>query len=79
LLTFLFAVVQFGETTYEDFQVLPEHGRYLAQIDHHGVIHVHFRADASVEDFVGHMRAKDYDLPTHPPDGTFKKALWMNR
>jgi hypothetical protein len=77
LVTLLFTTTIFGWSVGEDLYVIPNHGRYLLHTDHHGVVHVCFRASTDLEDFVKGMNTRGYSLPDAIPDSTFKKPSWM--
>jgi hypothetical protein len=73
----LFAYLSFAWCTADDLFVIPDHGKQLVQTDHHGVIHVECGSEPRVAEFVAHMAAEGYELPTAPPDWTFKRPAWM--
>lgn len=77
LVTLIFATTIFGWSVGEDLYVIPNHGRYLLQTDHHGVVHVCFLASTDLEDFVKGMDARGFPLPDAVPDSTFKEPSWM--
>jgi hypothetical protein len=77
LLTLLFTTTIFGWSVYEDLYVVPDHGRYLLQTDHHNVIHVIFRSEADVNRWVEEMERRGFALPDEVPDPTFKQPKWM--
>jgi hypothetical protein len=77
LITLLFSTCIFGWSVGEDTYVVPDHGRYLLQTDHHNVIHVVFRNATDVEPFVKQMADWDFPLPDDTPDATFKRPDWM--
>jgi hypothetical protein len=77
LLTLIFATTIFGWSVGEDLYVVPNHARYLLQTDHHEVIHVSFRTDGDLEEFVSGMDARGFPLPDAVPDATFKQPSWM--
>lgn len=73
----LFAFLTFGWCTDDDLFVIPDHGRQIIQTDHHGVVHINCGSESRVFDYVAHMAAAGYELPTEPPDATFKWPAWM--
>jgi hypothetical protein len=77
LLTLLFSTTIFGWTVSEDLYVVPNHGRYLLQTDHHGVIHVSFRSEEDMNRCVIEMERREFPLPDEVPDPTFKQPRWM--
>jgi hypothetical protein len=78
LLTLLFSTTIFGWSVGEDLYVVPDHGTHLLQTDHHGVIHVSFRTEESVNHCVEEMERRGFPLPDEVPDATFKPPRWMN-
>ena len=78
LLTLLFSTTIFGWTVSEDLYVVPNHGRYLLQTDHHGVIHVSFRSEEDMNRCVTEMERREFPLPDEIPDPTFKQPRWMD-
>jgi hypothetical protein len=79
LVTLLFTTTIFGCSVGDDLYVVPEHGRHLLQTDHHGVIHVSFRTDESLNLCVDEMDRRGFPLPSEVPDSTFKQPGWMKR
>ena len=77
LVTLLFSTTVFGWSVCEDLFVVPDHARYIVQTDHHDVIHVRFRSEADLEEFVRGMETREYFLPGDLPDETFKRPSWM--
>src|SRR5262249_59963833 len=77
LVTLLFATTIFGWSVSEDVYVVPDHGRHLLQTDHHGVIHLSFRTEASLDRSIDEMERRGFSLPTELPDSTFKHPGWM--
>lgn len=61
----------------DDICLVPDHGRYLVRLSHHGVIHVECRDPTLVGPLMAHMAAEGYPLPTEVPDETFKIPSWM--
>jgi len=78
LVTLLFSTTIFGSSVGSDLYVVPEHGRHLLQTDHHGVVHVSFRAESDLNDCVAEMARRGFLLPDDVPDSTFKVPRWMN-
>ncbi|HEY2433592.1 MAG TPA: hypothetical protein VGI12_13030 [Vicinamibacterales bacterium] len=79
LLTLLFSTTIFGWSVGEDLYVVPDHGKHLLQMDHHGVIHVSFRTEDSLNVCVEEMERRGFPLPDEVPDATFKQPEWMKR
>jgi len=77
LLTLLFSTTIFGWSVSEDLYVVPNHGRHLLQTDHHGVFHVCFRTEDSLDRCVEEMERRGFPLPGEVPDATFKQPGWM--
>ena len=77
LVTLLFSTTIFGRTVGDDLFVVPDHGRHLLQTDHHGVIHVSFRTEESLNLCVDEMARRGFPLPDEVPDSTFKQPGWM--
>jgi len=77
LVTLIFATTIFGWSVGEDLYVVPNDGRYVLQTDHHEVIHVCFRVESDLADFVKGMEARGFPLPDAVPDATFKQPSWM--
>src|SRR5215217_6185916 len=77
LVALMFVTTIFGSSVGEDLYVVPDHGRYLVQTDHHDVIHVSFRQLADLEHWVQVMDASGFSLPEDVPDATFKQSPWL--
>jgi len=77
LVTLIFSTTIFGWSVGEDLYVVPNDGRSVLQTDHHEVIHVCFRVEDDLEDFVKGMDARGFVLPDVVPDATFKQPSWM--
>ena len=77
LLSLLFTTTVFGWSVGEDLYVLPDHTRYLLQMDHHNVIHLEFRDGDGVAPWVAAMAERGFLLPDELPDETFKHPTWM--
>ena len=77
LVTLLFSTTIFGWSVGEDLYVVPNHGRHLLQTDHHGVIHLSFRTEESLNLCVDEMERRGFSLPGEVPDSTFKQPGWM--
>jgi len=75
--TLLFSTTIFGRSVGDDLYVVPDHGRQLLQTDHHGVIHVSFRSEESLNLCVDEMERREFPLPGEVPDSTFKQPCWM--
>ena len=79
LVTLLFSTTIFGWSVGDDLYVVPNHGRHLLQTDHHGVIHLSFRTEESLNLCVDEMERRGFSLPSEVPDSTFKQPGWMKR
>jgi hypothetical protein len=79
LVAVLYGALAFGWCVDDDLFFVPGHGRQLLQTDHHDVVHFECASDERVQRLVGHMAAAGYELPTEPPDGTFRRPAWMGR
>jgi hypothetical protein len=77
LLAVLFVYMAFGWCVDDDLFFIPNHGRQLLQTDHHDVIHAVCASEGRVLKLVGDMAKACYELPTEPPDWTFKRPAWM--
>jgi hypothetical protein len=62
-----------------DLYVLPFHGRSLMQFSHHDVVHISCPWADGIDAIVAAMSAARCELPTTPPDATFKRPTWMGR
>ena len=49
----------------------------MIKTDHHDVVHVSFRDQATMEKFINTMAEKGFELPEDIPDETFKRPDWM--
>jgi len=78
LLAVLFAYLAFGWGRDDDLFFVPDHGRQLLHTSHHDVIHAQCTSEERVQKLVGHMAKEGYELPTEPPDWTFKRPAWMS-
>ena len=79
LVTLMFSSLVFGWSVGEDLSIVPDHGRYIVQTDHHDVIHVIFRDEEECEPFAEEMESRGFAVPTEAPDATFKAASWMDK
>jgi hypothetical protein len=77
LVTLVFGQAVFGWCVRDDVFVIPDHGRFILEVDHHKVIHVQFRDGTDVARYVDHMAGEKYFLPEEVPDATFKRPEWM--
>jgi hypothetical protein len=77
IVSILFIYLTFGWCVDDDLYFIPERGCQLVQTDHHDVIHVECIEERRMLEFVRHMSQADYELPTEPPDWTFKRPAWM--
>lgn len=73
----LFPYLVFGWCADDDLFFIPGHGRQVIRTDHHDVIEIRCLSEERVRAFVAHMIEEGYDLPTEPPDGTFRWPAWM--
>jgi hypothetical protein len=78
LIAVVFVHLLFGWCVDDDLYFVPNHGRQVLQTDHHGVIHARCRSEARVLELVAHMKEQGYELPTEPPDATFRWPAWMS-
>lgn len=79
LLTVILSTTIFGWSVREDLYVVPDHGTYILQTDHHDVIHVSFRGPEEIGRWISEMAARGFPLPDDLPDATFKWPPWMKR
>jgi hypothetical protein len=77
LLAVLFVYLALGECVGDDLFFIPDHGQQLIQTDHHQVIHAECTSAERVQQSVRHMAEAGYELPSEPPDGTFRRPPWM--
>jgi hypothetical protein len=77
LLAVLFVYLTFGWRTDDDLYFIPDHARQIVQTDHHDVIHVECADEGRALEFVQSMSKAGYELPTEPPDETFRRPAWM--
>ena len=77
LIVLVFSTTIFGWSVHEDLHIVPNHGRFFAQTDHHNVIHVSFRNASDCLQFVNDMEIYGFPLPTELPDATFGRPKWM--
>jgi hypothetical protein len=77
LLAILFSYLAFGWCVRDDLYFVPDHGRQLLMTSHHDVIHAEGLSEERVQWLVADMAEAGYDLPTEPPDWTFKRPAWM--
>jgi hypothetical protein len=78
MITLLFSTTVFAWSVGEDLYVVPDHARHIIKTDHHGVIHASFHDAADVRSWVSQMAEWDFELPSDPPDPTFKRPPWMS-
>jgi hypothetical protein len=50
---------------------------YIFSLAHRGVIHVSFRDDDRLQQFLTGMHEEGFSLPDDVPDATFKVPDWM--
>jgi hypothetical protein len=77
LVAVIYVFLAFGWCVKDDLFFVPDHGRQILRTDHHDVIHVECRTEERVNQLVAHMAGEGYELPTEPPDWTFKWPAWM--
>jgi hypothetical protein len=77
LLAALFAYLVFGWCVDDDLYFVPDHGRQLLQTAHHDVIHVECSSEDRLQRLVTDVAHAGYQLPSEPPDCTFKRPAWM--
>jgi len=77
LVTLLFTTTIFGWSVGDDLYIVPDHAQHLLQTDHHGVIHISFRTEDSLNVCVDEMARREFPLPAEVPDSTFKQPRWM--
>jgi hypothetical protein len=75
----LFAAMAFGWCGADDLFFVPDHARQVIRTDHHDVLHAQCASEGRMGALVGHTAAAGYELPTEPPDWTFKRPAWMGR
>jgi hypothetical protein len=75
----LFASLALGGDSCSDLYFVPDHGLQLVWAGHHDAIHVECAGETRMLEFVRHMDAGGYPLPTVPPDATFKWPAWMEQ
>jgi hypothetical protein len=73
----LFAALALGGDGCSDVFFVPDHARQIVYSGHHDVLHVDCVDEARMLEFVRDMRSAGIDLPTEPPDATFKRPSWM--
>lgn len=73
----LFGFLAFAAQGADDLYFIPEHGQQIIQTDHHEVVHVACREEPRIGQLVSHMSRQGYDLPTEPPDWTFRWPTWL--
>jgi hypothetical protein len=77
LVAVLFVFLAFAWCTDDDLFFVPDHARQIIRTDHHDVVHIEFAGEGRLHEFVAHMARAGHDLPTEPPDATFKRPPWM--
>ncbi len=77
LVALIFCQLVFGWHVGDDIYVIPDNAQHIIKTDHHHVVHVSFRDEDSMKNFVMGMSSKGYQLPESLPDPTFKKPGWM--
>ena len=79
LITLLFSTTAFGWSVGEDLYLVPDNAQYLIEVSHHEVIHVSFRRETDLEQYVTEMAVSGFPLPEAVPDATFKTPDWMKK
>jgi hypothetical protein len=77
LITLLFCAASFGDAAKDDLYVVPESAHMLLTVDHHKVVWGEFASGEDCMAYVGALHRHGIELPTEPPDETFKAAPWM--
>jgi hypothetical protein len=77
ILAVMFAYLAFGWCSADDLYFVPNHGRQVVQTDHHDVVHAECADEGLMLELVRHMASSGYELPSEPPDWTFKRPTWM--
>lgn len=77
LVTLTFNQLVFGWHVGDDLYIIPDHGHQMVKTDHHDVVHVSFRDQASMRKYIHAMQDHRFELPKDLPDGTFKRPDWM--
>lgn len=77
LATLMFCAACFGEGVYDDVYIVPDTLDVFLMIDHHEVIWAKFASRGRCTQYVEALRRQDIELPTEPPDETFKPLPWM--
>ena len=65
-----------GTSLISDAVVLPSHGHHLWFFEHHDVVWAEFSDEETLATHIASLRAAGYELPSEPPDDTFKPQGW---
>lgn len=79
LMLVLLCSASFGWSWPSDLFFVSDQRDVLAMLDHHGVLWASFADPTKCDAFVSAMAARQWNLPTAPPDPTFKPRSWMKR
>jgi hypothetical protein len=60
-----------------DCDLIPDHAQQILYLNHHSVVHIVFRDDVRLEEYVRALEAKGVLLPDGPPDWMFKPQPWF--
>lgn len=77
LINTLFCAAAFGWSWAHDIYLVPDSREAVLMIDHHDAAFATFPTGGECERYVEAMRCAGFELPTTPPDETFKPAPWM--
>jgi hypothetical protein len=77
LIALIFNQLVFGWHVEDDLYIIPNHGKQIIKTDHHDVVHVLFRDDSTMKQFIEEMSKNGFELPNDLPDETLKKPDWM--
>lgn len=77
LLIILMSQLAFGGCTDDDIWIIPDHGQQLLFTDHHGAAHLVVRQPESIAESVERITSAGFELPSRPPDRTFRWPDWM--
>ncbi|MGO9953965.1 MAG: hypothetical protein ACLPN1_17375 [Dissulfurispiraceae bacterium] len=73
----LFLQITLGPSVHIDTYLVPEDGNTILYFSHHDVVHIAFRNNYCLNKTIETLVAAGYQLPTDPPDDTFKPVPWM--
>lgn len=77
LTTLLFCAACFGESAWDDVYMVPEEADAFLMVDHHLVVWAKFASAVKCAAYVEALQKQGIELPTEPPDETFKPVPWM--